>query len=220
MESIATIVSSLAWPATILFVGWYLREHIVGVLTALKRQLAFGASLKYKDFEFQGVPLNSATEKDGSGFKREPAETGILDARNKIYANQKNLFVVHRVRPTGEIHKENGLPTYDVSIYLVPHKSFGALNDVKSVEYYFGKYFGASQSPNGTKYIVTNSSEGFAVKLNAYGPMLCEAKILFHDGSEALTNRYLDFEGTGYTFRPDTFKYDQSRLSGTRERLK
>lgn len=218
MNNIATIASSVVWPITILVIGWYLRTYIVGVLVALKKQLTYGASLKYKDFEFQGIALNAADTKDGSGFTREPAEAPLLEARNEIYGKQKNIFVVHRVRPTGENHSQNGLPTYDVSIYLVPHKNFGALNDVKRVEYYFGKYFGRSASPNGTKYIVTNGSEGFAVTLNAYGPMLCEARILFHDGSEALTNRYLDFEGTGYKFRSETVESDQQKLTFRQQR--
>lgn len=212
MDNIVAVISSLAWPATILTIGWYLKEHIISVLVALKRQLSFGASMKYKDFEFHGITINASVDKDGSGFTREPAENEILEARNAIYERLKNIFVVHRVRATGELHSANGLPTYDVSIYLVPHKNFGALNDVSRVEYYFGHYFGRSESANGTKYIVTNGSEGFAVKLSAYGPMLCEARIVFHDGSEALTNRYLDFEGTGYKFDPETLLTDQKKL--------
>jgi hypothetical protein len=67
---------------------------------------------------------------------------------------------------------------------LIPHKNFGRLNDIKEVEYYLGRYFGAHRGEFGTKYVVQNGSDGFAVKLTAYGPSLCEARINFHDGTE------------------------------------
>lgn len=54
------------------------------------------------------------------------------------YNVNKNVLLVHRVRPTGRMHPVSNLPTYDVSVYLVPHKNFGRLNDVNKVEYYFG----------------------------------------------------------------------------------
>jgi hypothetical protein len=213
MESLLTFLGSIAWPATVIAVGYYLRDHINGGLVLLRQQIGRGASLKYKDFELLGVPLDSSSNIEGKGYTREPAEDQLLEKRDGIYKAQKNLFVVHRVKPTGEFHSENKLPIYEVLIYLFPHKSFGAINDVKMVEYYFGHYFGKSKSKNGTKYVVKNGSEAFAVKVTAYGPMLCEAKIIFQDGTETLTNRYLDFEGTGYKFAADTVTSDQKMLS-------
>lgn len=212
MNDLIALISNLIWPATLLFVGWYLRADILGLLKSLRQQLASGASLKYREFEFLGIPIGGADQKDGSGYKREPAEDDLLENRNATYGRQRNHFVVHRVKPTGEVHKKNGLPTYDVLIYLISHKGFGAINDISRVEYYFGYYFGRSESKNGTKYVVSNGNEGFAVKVNAYGPMLCEARIVFHDGSEAITNRYLDFEGTGYKFDPKTLEQDSQKL--------
>ena len=56
---------------------------------------------------------------------------------------------------------------YDIVIYLMPHKSYGRINDVKEVEYYLGQYFGRERGLFGTKNIVQNGSEGFAVWLDA-----------------------------------------------------
>jgi hypothetical protein len=219
MEAFLSLIGSLAWPATIVGIGYYFRDHINGALNLLRQQIGRGASIKYKDFELTGVPINSNSDKEGKGYTRESAEDQLLEKRNGIYQAQKNLFLVHQVKPTGEFHAENKLPIYEVLIYLYPHKSYGALNDVKLVEYYFGHYFGKSQSKNGTKYIVSNGSEAFAVKVTAYGPMLCEARIVFHDGTETFANRYLDFEGTGYKFLPSTIQSDQKLLARKQQEL-
>lgn len=104
------------------------------------------------------------------------------------------------------------LPTFDVSVYLLPHKNFGRMNDVRQVEYYFGQHFGLTQSAYGTKFIVENGSDDFAVRVNAYGPMLCEARIVFHDGVETTVSRYLDFEGTSYRFQSTTNVADLEKI--------
>lgn len=36
------------------------------------------------------------------------------------------------------------------------------------------------------------------MRVNAYGPMLCEARIAFQDKTETTVGRYLDFEGTNH----------------------
>ena len=64
----------------------------------------------------------------------------------------------------------------------------------------------------GTKYIVENGTDGFAVKTNGYGPMLCEARIIFHDGTETTVSRYLDFEGTTYRFNAETNLVDARKI--------
>ena len=122
------------------------------------------------------------------------------------------MFLVHRVRVTGLFHPFNKLPTYDITVYLISHKNFGHLNDVKEVQYYFGQHFGLKKSEYGTKFIVTNGTDNFAVRTNAYGPTLCEALIVFHDGTESHVSRYLDFEGTGYRFAAVTNATDLEKV--------
>jgi len=62
------------------------------------------------------------------------------------------------------------------------------------------------------KYVVENGSDGFAVRINAYGPILYEARIIFHGQAEATVSRYLDFEGTGYRFAPETNLTDAEKI--------
>lgn len=220
METFAKLIgalSSLAWPGLILFAVLYFRDQIRSLFQLARQQLASGAALRWRNFEFKGLDLASFDSRDGTGYRQEAADSLLFDKRHASYRVNKNLFLVHRVRPTGQAHSVTGLPTYDVSVYLISHKNFGHLNDVREVQYYFGQHFGLKQSEYGTKFIVENGSDGFAVRVNAYGPMLCEARIIFHDNSETTVSRYLDFEGTGYQFRSDTNKADATKLELRKE---
>jgi hypothetical protein len=220
MESVAKLISAfsgLAWPALLIFVGYYFRNQIRDIFNLIRQQMVAGGSLKWKEFEFKGADLASFDSKEGRTFLRKPADEPIFDKRHESYAKNKNLFLVHRSRPTGRLHQVTQLPTFDISVYLVPHKNFGRLNDVREVEYYFGQHFGLVEGKFGTKYVVANGSEGFAVRINAYGPTLCEARIVFHDGSEATVSRYLDFEGTGYQFREVTNQADLKKIQFRKE---
>jgi hypothetical protein len=215
MENFAKLIGSLSgfvWPGLIMFFGWRFRKELSGLSQLLRRQLASGAAIKWKDFEFKGMELTSFDARDGTGFQQEQADKEIFDRRHAGYNKNKNLFLVHRVRPTGKSHPITSLPTYDVSVYVLPHKNFGHLNDIREVQYYFGQHFGLRQSMYGTKYVVQNGSDNFAVRVNAYGPMLCEARIIFHDGTEATVSRYLDFEGTDYRFSPETNAADAEKI--------
>jgi hypothetical protein len=211
MNAFATMVQSIAWPITLLIIGYFAKDRVFDLLSALRRQILAGATFKFKDIEYKGVDLSDFEKMGNSSFVRESADDEILKRRNEIYAIRKNIFLVHRARESGKVHPVNGLPTYDISIYLIGHKSYGAINDIKEVQYFFGKYFGLNQSSNGTKYIVRNGTDGFAVSLNAYGPTLCEARVVFHDGTEALFDRYLDFEGTGYRFDDAVSRHDEKK---------
>jgi hypothetical protein len=196
-------VSSLLPWVVIFAIFWRYRNDLAGILALLRQQIASGAAIKFKNFELKGVDIASFDARDGSAYRLEVADEGLFQRRHESYQENKNLFLVHRVRPTGENHEINRQPTYDISVYLISHKNFGHINDVFKVEYYFGDYFGREKGKFGTKYVVENGSDGFAVRTNAYGPMLCEARVIFHDGSETTVSRYLDFEGTNYRFSPE-----------------
>jgi hypothetical protein len=220
METLAKIIAALsgfAWPAAILFVALYFRSQIRSVFQLARQQLASGAALKWKDFEFKGLDLASFDAREGSGYRQEPADKLLFENRHQSYKANKNLFLVHRVRPTGRVHPITSLPTYDVSAYLLSHKNFGHLNNVREVQYYFGQHFGLTLSEYGTRFVVENGSDSFAARVNAYGPMLCEARIIFHDGTETTVSRYLDFEGADYRFRAETNKTDEEKLKKRQE---
>lgn len=205
-------LSGFAWPALIGAVLWWFRRDVAALLQQLRQQIGSGAAIKSKYFEFKGIDISSFDARDGTGYRLEIADNYIFRERHENYDRNKNLFLVHRVRPTGQTHAISGLPTFDISVYIIAHKNFGHLNDVCQVEYYFGQHFGLRQGQFGTKYIVENGTDGFAVKTNAYGPMLCEARVIFHDGSETTVSRYLDFEGTNYRFSPETNLLDSKKI--------
>lgn len=205
-------LSGFAWPFLFLFAGWFFQDQIRGLIVTARQQLVSGGALKWKDFEFKGIDLSSFDELGNTAYQQEPADKALFDRRHGSYQINKNLFLVHRVRPTGLLHKITSLPTYDISVYLIPHKSFGRINDVKEVQYYFGQHFGIKQSEYGTRYVVGNGTDWFAIRINAYGPMLCEARIIFHDGSQTTVSRYLDFEGTGYRFQETTNQADAMKI--------
>ena len=196
-------IAGFAWPVLIFFGLWHFRVQIDSAFQLLKQQIASGAAIKWREFEFKGLDITSFDTKDGRDYRQENVDQAVFERRHDNYARNKNLFLVHRVRPAGEAHQVTQLPTFDVSVYLLSHKNFGRLNDVKRVEYYFGQHFGLRQNDFGTKFVVENGTDGFAVRVNAYGPMLCEAHVVFHDGTETTMGRYLDFEGTNYRFRSE-----------------
>ena len=213
-------LSGFAWPALILAIGFYFRGEFKSLFLQFQRQLASGAALKWKDFEFRAIQIDPLDLKDGSEYVQEPADENFFDRRHKSYEENKNLFLVHRVRLSGQLHQFNKLPTYDITVYLLSHKNFGYLNDVKEVHYYFGQHFGLRQSEYGTKFIVRNGNDNFAVRTNAYGPTLCEARIVFHDGRNTNVSRYLDFEGTGYRFNSATNASDLEKIKSRAEDVK
>jgi hypothetical protein len=216
MEGFARLLDVVLWPSLILGFGWHFRDDLKDFYLFVRRLIASGGVLRWSSFELKGVEI-SPDNRDGKVFERKDADEEIFSRREKSYSENKNLFLVHRVQPTGMLHAVTKLPTYDISVYFIPHKNFGRLNDVRLIEYYFGHYFGLSRSKFGTKYIVDNGSEGFAVKINAYGPTLCEARIIFHDGKEATVSRYLDFEGTGYRYEAATTVVDEEKLRNRSE---
>jgi len=205
-------LSGFVWPALIAFVVWRFRYELGSILLQLRQQVASGAAIKSRYFEFKGIDITSFDARDGTGYKLEVADEGLFKQRHENYGRNKNLFLVHRVRPTGQNHKISKLPTFDISVYLIAHKNFGHLDEVRQVEYYFGQHFGLKKGEYGTRYIVENGTDGFAVKTNAYGPMLCEARIIFHDGTETTMSRYLDFEGSNYRFNPETNLLDARKI--------
>jgi hypothetical protein len=223
MDHWAAIVSasaSLAWPLLVACLFLYFHKDIAIVVGLFRRQLASGAALKWKDFEFKGIEIEAFEAKDGRGYQQIVADKPIFEKREDSYAKNKNLFLVHRVRASGFLHPINNLPTYDIAVYLVSHKNFGHLNDIKEVHYYFGRHFGISLGEFGTQYVVKNGTDGFAVKTNAYGPTLCEARIIFHDDTQTYVSRYIDFEGTGYRFDSSINVKDVAKLKARLEQIR
>jgi hypothetical protein len=77
---------------------------------------------------------------------------------------------------------------FDVLVYLIPHEDKGTLQSVQKVEYFLGRFW------ESVIFTSTNRSAGFPIRLSAYGPTLCTAKLHFTDGESITLYRYLDFE--------------------------
>ena len=222
MNTILEYIKALAdyaWPIVFFVVVFVFKTPIVSILTSIKRQVDQGASVKYRDLELVGksiseFPSNVSSQEPlavSSIYERLPADKALFDDRHGVYEKQKNIFLVHRSVKTDKLHEDTNLPVFDISIYLIIHKTYGRLNDINYVEYYLGRYFDRKISDYGAKYIVRNSLNGFAIRTTAYGPTLCEARVFFHGGESVILHRYLDFEGLGYRFSKSAANYDEGR---------
>ncbi len=137
---------------------------------------------KFANFE----PENLVSNKPQSGHPITDASWGELeDRRKEAYEASNGLFLVHSWRPS-----ETPGQVADVVIALKQHNA-GPLTDgkVKYVEYHLGNKF--FDYP----VIKTNADENFALDVSAYYPMLCLARVHFHDARPPLLlTRYCDFD--------------------------
>lgn len=138
---------------------------------------------QFKDFKPETIqflptgPSRSVERIDDSWETREKQ-------RIQHYEQNRGLFLVHTWRPS--LIADEGA---DISINLVQHGE-GPLTygNVKSVEYHLGPKFFTHT------IIKTDADDGFALRISAYGSMLCLARVYFNDGSMPLDiERYINF---------------------------
>lgn len=193
-------LAEFAWPAMVGGIVYWFRRPLLAVLDALKHQIDRGASLKYGGLELIGVTLESFSNLKGSRFEKVDADPELVAYRQEMYREQRDIFLVHRVQKANSF-SEKGYQLYDMSIYLTSHKDRGNLEEINFVEYQFGESRD-QQFPNGTRYILRDSANGFAIRRMGSGPTPCAARINFRDGKTVVVNRYLDFENTGFAGDP------------------
>ncbi len=126
----------------------------------------------------------------------EDRNRDIASARDALYVENRNLFLIHAWRPSSEPQQ-----VVDISIRIVEHERRGAwpkagqasierpLTDglIEKVEYYLGSSF------RGT-FVKVDPASGFRLDVSAYGPALCIARVHFNDGKPLVElSRYLDF---------------------------
>ena len=195
MADVISAISSLAWPIIIvcaLYFSWYL---IVQILRELINKLRLSSDFKFGSIEIKGVvlPAHGEVIKGRRDFEIIPATESDFKDRDSHYRRQGNLMLVHTIRPTDPPDWVGTDRVFDVSIFLHPHKEYGRLNDVKSVTYYLGQYWGSK--PYGSKFKIANGNDQFALTATAYGSFLCVAQIEFHNGLDKATiYRYIDTE--------------------------
>jgi hypothetical protein len=64
----------------------------------------------------------------------------------------------------------------------------GDLSDVKSAEFFFGKYWGNQI------FKVQREGSRIGISTSAYGPFLCTCLVTFADDTQVMLERYIDFE--------------------------
>lgn len=102
--------------------------------------------------------------------------------RNGVYAEHRDLFLTHVIKPSSRPGQE-----FDVFIYLIRHRSED-LSDVRVAEFFLGKYWNNKVFPA----VAQNGFIGIATA--AYGTFLCICRVTFTDGTHIFLDRYIDFE--------------------------
>jgi hypothetical protein len=135
------------------------------------------------------------SSQDTSVTKSAPKQAAeiLRDQRNRLYVEDRNLFLIHTWRPSARKGQ-----VADISIRLTEHVRRGPeagqasterpLADglVEKVEYDLGSSFRTFEKHN--------AEARFRLDISAYGPTLCLAKVYFTDNHPAITlYRYLDF---------------------------
>ncbi len=128
-----------------------------------------------------GIPVqNIGIESLRGPVAETPDEWNVR--RNVIYADHRNLFLTHIIRPSSKPGQ-----TFDVFIYLIRHKS-DDLSDIQVAEFFLGPYWE-------NKVFPAVESNGFiGISTSAYGTFLCICRVTFQDGAHLYLERYIDFE--------------------------
>lgn len=186
-----------AWPIGLLLIVGTFKVQVQQILASIANKLNWLQHVEVGNIKILGPDIKNQAELKEADVTILSASSDISKKRHNIYERQRNIFLVHSVRPTGKTYQENEKKIFDLSIYLMAHKTYGRINDISYVEYYLGEFFkdGNKEDKYGSIYKVTNGTNGFPLKTSAYGPMLCCAKIIFHDSTYIELERYIDFGG-------------------------
>jgi hypothetical protein len=114
---------------------------------------------------------------------RLPAPPDWTFKRDEIYAEQRNIFLAHRIKPSPHPNQK-----YDVSVYLVGHNQEPS-DVVEQAEFFLGPYWG-----NQVFEVRNTGGQTIGMTTAAYGSPLCICRVTFTDGTHAILHRYLDFE--------------------------
>jgi hypothetical protein len=185
-------VPSIVWVLLITAVVLWLGSELKELLSAFISRIKAGGQLKAGWFEIGPASGLVAVAND---FSQEDSRVGVYidsDGRREkeraaLRQSARDVMLVHRLQRSKQDRQ-----LYDILIYVLPHKS-ASLAGVKTVEYYFGKYWKSKIYPS------SDRSRGFPIVTSAYGPFLCTALVNFNDGTTTTLSRYIDFEMGGLT---------------------
>ena len=191
-DNIWSLLSALPWPVAVVGIAYNFRKQLSEIAESLVEKFKRATKVKIGALELEGQyfdPKGSA-KIDGNIRSEIAASKEENDQRENIYKNSRYLMLAHKIAPSLEKGQK-----FDVSIFLVRKTRSGVnaanFDDVEEVSYYLGSYFG--QSKYGSKFVIRDPTNGFAMKTSAYGQALCIAEIKFRDGKKAEQYRFLDF---------------------------
>jgi hypothetical protein len=196
-DNIWTFASALAWPIAIAGGAWIYKDMLSDISSSLVLKFKSATKVKIGALELEGeyFPPKGEPRKignlAGNGRWEFPADKDDLSDREKMYSSSRYLMLCHKIAPSNSRGQK-----YDISVFLVRKsrrntEPAAKFEDVESVTYYIGKFFGEGE--NGSKFVVSESANGFAMKTSAYGEPLCVAQIKFKDGGTSQQYRFLDF---------------------------
>ena len=201
LVKLLTALASFSWPAIIVWFGIAKRKQLSALIAIGIARLTEATEFQLGSLKFKApsVGLRENPKSQGEVLKHTAgyatlikASQAVFNRRKAYYKNNKDLMLVHTIKPTYPKDTYKGLRVFDVSVYLVPHNKGGKLNDVRQVTYYFGGGWGDGKL--GSKYVITNGNNSFALSVETWGGNICIAEVLFIDGTKSEQARYLDVE--------------------------
>lgn len=196
IADLLSATSAFAWPALLIFGIYLLRDRLREIASVAIRRIEQATDIEVGSVKLKGATVTQSGEvllgDDSETIAVIRAAKTDFDKRRGLYSQRRNLMFVHTIQPVEPPEFVEGYRVFGVSVFLHPHRNFGKLNDVKTVTYYFGDKWGDGRY--GSKYVVENGNERFAMTAQMYGSCLCVAEIEFHDGTMIELDRYLDVE--------------------------
>ena len=195
ISGLISAVSGFSWPAIAIVFLVLMRARLGELIAIGMNRLEHAADIELGSLKLKGALISVSGEviKDDSDYAEVvQAKKADLEERHEIYEKQRKLMLVHTIKPAEPKETIEGVRVFDVSVFVVSHRGFGKLNDIKTVSYYFGDKWGAGTY--GSKYVISNSNSSFALTAQMYGACICVAEIEFHTGELIKEHRYLDVE--------------------------
>jgi prokaryotic YEATS domain len=169
---------------------------LVGLLDRFARHEPSGTFLSTEPQESQETLDRSEPllhEWDVESIPESAAEPGpTIDApswtraRDQIYEDNRNVFLVHQIRPSQRAGQK-----YDIFVFLAGAHGVKPSDIVDQADFFLGRFWGNSV------FSVRNPGAGqtIGIRTSAYGTALCVCRVKFKNSdSEVILHRFLDFE--------------------------
>ena len=155
---------------------------ILDISNAIAARVKSGAQAEIGPIKLEAIKTSPAALKAPTSEIVVSTDPSLDAKREQIYEQTQRFFVSHRLYPSEEPGQ-----TYDIWIYLVPHKK--QLREVESVSYYFG-----ARAWGNRVFTSKDRGKSFGVVVSAYGPMLALVNVHLKNGKTIETWAYIDFE--------------------------